>query len=79
MKNYTLQCCEELIEKYVNKYGGEMTTLEEGCLGLGKVILHGGEGRKTIIISEFFINSWASGHSIRMYNKMPEKYKKLLN
>jgi hypothetical protein len=79
MKYYSsLESCEELIGRYVNEYGGEATTLEEGCLGLGTVLLHSAEGKKTIIIKEFYINAWSSGHTIRKYNKMPKKYEKLL-
>jgi len=72
--NYSLSVCEDLIQKYVNKYGGECTELEEGILGLGTILLHGGQGRKTIVIQEYYINCWTSGHHITMYNKMPQKY-----
>lgn len=78
MKNYTLGSCQELIDKYVNTYKGEATTLREGVLGLGTVLLHGAEGKKTILIKEYYISAWCSGHSIRMYNVMPKKYKKLI-
>ena len=76
MTNYGLQNCENLINKYVNDYKGEATTLEEGCLGLGTVLLHSAEGKKTILIKEFFINSQSSGHTVRKYNKIPKKYQK---
>lgn len=77
--NYSLSVCEDLIQKYVNKYGGECTELQEGTLGLGTILLHGGQGRKTIVIQEFYINCWTSGHTIRMFNKMPKKYAELLD
>lgn len=73
-KTYDLRSCEELIEKYVNTYGGECKIIEEGCLGLGKILLHSAEGKKSIIITEIFVNSWTSTHTIRMYNKLPKKY-----
>lgn len=76
--NYTLQSCETLIDRYVNEYGGTLTQIYEGCLGLGFVILHDAPNKKTILIKEYFINHWSSGHTIRMYNKMPKKYEKLL-
>ena len=76
--NYSLESCERLISRYVNEYGGECTELAEGCLGLGTILLHGAEGKKTILIQEFYINCWSSGHSIRMFNKMPKKYEKML-
>ncbi len=74
MDYYKLSTCEELIDKYVNEFNGECTTLEEGCLGLGLVLLHNAKGKKTILIKEFYLNSQSSGHTIRMYNKMPKKY-----
>ena len=78
-KNYTLGQCENLIDKYVNKHNGMATTIEEGVLGLGKMILHSAKGHKTIIITEFFVNPWVSGHTIRMYRKIPKKYEKILD
>lgn len=76
MTNYGLKNCENLIDKYVSTYKGEATTLKEGCLGLGTVLLHSAEGKKTILIKEFFINCQSSGHTVRMYNKIPNKYQK---
>ena len=76
--NYSLKACEELIKKYVNEYKGQYTTLEEGSLGLGLVLLRDAEGKETIVIQEYFISAWASGHTIRMYNKIPKKYEKML-
>ncbi len=55
-----------------------MTILSEGILGLGKILLHSAEGKKTIIIKEYYINAWTSGHSIIRYNKLPNKYKQVL-
>lgn len=78
MTNYSLKGCEELINTYVHSYKGEISTIEEGCLGLGTVLLHSAIGKKSIIIKEFFINSWNSGHSIKMYNKLPKKYQKYI-
>jgi hypothetical protein len=77
--NYSLAYCEELIDRYVNTYGGECTTIVEGCLGLGTVLLHWAEGKKTILIKEYYINAWNSGHSVRCYNKMPKKYERILD
>lgn len=79
MNNYTIDSCQSLIEKYVHTHKGECIVLEDGNLGLGKILLHSAEGKKTILIKEFYINEWSSGHSIRMYNKMPKKYQQILN
>jgi hypothetical protein len=78
MKNYSLKQCEDLINKYVNELQGECTEIEEGCLGLGKILLHGAKGKKSILIEEYFISAWASGHTVKMYNKLPKKYHNLL-
>jgi len=79
VKLYNLSTCEKLIDTYVNKYGGECTTLDEGCLGLGLLLLYGAKGKKTVVIREIAINEWQSMHSIRKYNEMPKKYEHLLN
>lgn len=78
MKNYSLKACENLIDRYVNEYKGQATTIDEGTLGLGTVLLHHAQGKKTILIREFYLNAWSSGHSIRKYNKIPKKYEKQL-
>jgi hypothetical protein len=74
MTYYDLSTCEKFIGEYVNKYGGEMVTLEEGSLGLGTVLLYGAEGKKTVVIKEIYLSAWSSGHTVRQYNKMPKKY-----
>jgi len=78
-KTYTLKTCQELIETYINEFKGSLFQLEEGSLGLGKLILYNGNGRKSIIIEEVFLNHWSSAHKIRMYNELPKKYKTLVN
>ena len=76
MTRYSLKACESLMQQYAEK-GGEVVTLEEGCLGLGTVICFG-ENLKTAIIQEHYLNEWNSYHTIRMYNKMPKKYETML-
>ena len=76
MKNYSLNHIRILIDKYKAK-GGKIITLQEGCLGYGLCMLYG-EGLKTTIIKEYYINAWSSGHNVIMYNKMPKKYEKML-
>jgi len=75
---YTLKACENLISDYVNLHSGECTTIEEGSLGLGKVLLHSAEGKKSVIINEVFLSAWSSGHTVRQYNKLPKKYQKYI-
>ena len=77
-KTYRLKTCEEVIDTYINKYKGEMYQIHEGTLGLGKLILYGAKGKKSIIIEEIFETHWTSTHKIRMYNKLPKKYETLI-
>ena len=74
MNYYSLESCEKLINTYVNEYKGELMQVEEGCLGLGKLILHSAPNKKSFVIKEHFVNSWSSTHSVRAYNKLPKKY-----
>lgn len=76
MTLYSLEACEKLIAKYVDK-GGEVVTLREGVLGLG-TLLCTGDNLKTTIINEVYLNCWSSGHTIRQYNKCPKKYLKII-
>ena len=77
MENYTCTQVENLLNRYVQK-GGEIITVEEGCLGYG-ITIATGHKLKTAVIKEYFINSWTSGHTITMYNNCPKKYLKHLN
>lgn len=74
---YSLDVVDALINRYIEK-GGEMITLEEGCLGYGLTVLIG-DGLKTSIITEVYLNEWSSAHKIRMYNKCPKKYQKMID
>jgi len=76
MKIYTSSAVDNLIQNYIESRG-EVTVLEEGALGHGKLILHGA-GLKTTIVSEVYINEWSSGHKVRTYNNTPKKYLNLI-
>lgn len=75
-KLYDCNDIAHLIAKYHDK-GGEAITIEEGTLGYGFMIMFG-EGLKTTIVKEVYINEWSSGHTVRMYNKMPKKYAQMI-
>ena len=79
MKRISLKTCEEIIDLYTTGFGGEAITIEEGCLGLGKLLLHNAKGKKFIVIQERYLNEWSCYHTIRKYNNMPKKYKLILN
>lgn len=77
MTIYSNKVVQDVIDNYIKK-GGEVIEAIEGCLGYGTTICIG-DGLKSTIIQEVFLNSWSSGHTIRMYNKLPKKYEKLLS
>lgn len=74
---YTCGAVEKLTQRYYEK-GGEVIEVEPGSLGYGLTIMYG-QGLKTTVVKEVYINAWSSGHKIRMYKKMPAKYKKMLH
>jgi hypothetical protein len=71
-KLYALSAIDRLISKYMEQ-GGDMETIREGSLGYGTVVLSG-EGLKTCIIRERYLNESSSGHSVRFHNKKPAKF-----
>lgn len=73
---YGSTAIQKLADKYIEK-GGEVVTIEEGILGWGLTICHG-ENLKTCVIKEVYLNCWSSGHKVRFYNKIPQKYAKML-
>lgn len=75
MTIYTIKACEDLMNRYL-ELGGEITMIEEGCLGLG-VVVCSAVGKKYAVIKEVFLNEWSSGHVIRLYKKLPKKYEQI--
>ena len=71
----SLQYCESLITNAAIS-GCEVTTVEEGCLGLGTVVIDGGEEFYSYVIKEVYLNEWSSGHKVRKYRQLPKKYTK---
>lgn len=76
MNLYTCNEIKKLISEYLEK-DGQTLTIEEGILGYGTMVLFG-KGLKTAIIQEVALNEWSSAHKIRMYNKCPKKYEKMI-
>tara|TARA_R110000796_G_scaffold162824_2_gene279763 strand:- start:465 stop:704 length:240 start_codon:yes stop_codon:yes gene_type:complete len=77
-KIYSLSIIEQYIQNYFMYEGAEWHQIEEGCLGLGNLMLTA-KDKKTIIIKEVYLNSQSSGHTLRKYNKIPKKYVQYLN
>ena len=73
---YDCKAVENLIGRYA-ALNGVSYEIEEGCLGYGLTVCTG-DGLKTAIIKEIPVNTQYSLHSIRFYEKMPEKYKKAI-
>ena len=73
---YALSAVQQTIDAWIEA-GGQIDTVEEGTLGWGLTVCHG-EGLRTAIIKEVPLNEWSSAHTIRIYNKMPKKYRAML-
>lgn len=77
-KLYRLEAVENLIQRYF-EHGGSMEELKPGSLGYGLTILYSpAENLKTFVIREVYLNEWSSGHTVRGYNRMPKKYRAML-
>lgn len=76
-KLYALSAVQQTIDTWIEA-GGQVDTVEEGVLGYGLTICHG-EGLKTAVITEVYLNEWSSAHKIRFYNEMPKKYRQMLD
>jgi hypothetical protein len=66
---YSYSAVKKLIELYGNDCA--IYTIEGGLID--SYILTA-PNKKTAIIKEVYLNEWASGATIRLYNKTPKKY-----
>ena len=68
-----------LIDRYIER-GGQAHQINEGVLMYGDWVLFDTRGLwKTIIIKEVYVNEWTSKQTVRMYNKTPLKYQKIID
>lgn len=75
---YTSSSVDKLIADYLEA-GGQLLQIKEGTLGHGYALLYDTAGKlRFFVIKEVYINEWSSGHKVRGYNKVPEKYKKII-
>ena len=74
---YTYQQIDKLISRYSEIENSTIIQTWEGVLGSGNWIL-AAPGKKTAIITEIYVNAWNSTHVIKMYNKTPKKYLKII-
>ncbi len=76
MNLYTQQEVDALIEKFSKRQNFKCYTIY-GSL-LDNHILTA-DGTKTAIIREKGLNEWSSAYSIKLYNKIPKKYQKVID
>jgi len=76
MKRYSCKQVQSLINRYIDK-GGQIVEIEQGVLGYGTIVCFG-DGLKTAVVKEQFINAWASDHKVTLYSKMPKKYELMI-
>ena len=74
MTYYNYKEADNLVKKK-NKKGGNVIEFS-GSL-VDSYLLYGYK-LKTTIIKEIYLNEWSSGVTIRMYNKTPKKYQKII-
>lgn len=77
MKLYTSGAVQQLADYYVEN-GGEVFEVEEGTLGWGLTLMVR-DGWKSAVVRETYVNEWSSAHAVRMYERLPKKYKKLID
>ena len=75
---YTIESVQRLINDYLSK-GGELFQMRDGVLGLGDFILYDLSGKyKTFVVHQVALNERSSAQTVRAYNKMPEKYRSMI-
>lgn len=77
MSLYETKEVNKLIDKYLDK-DGDFYVISDGCLLDYGLAICTGYNLKTCIIKERYLNEWSSAYSVRFYNEMPSKYKKLI-
>ena len=74
---YNYQEIDKLINRYSELENSETIQTSEGVLGSGNWILTA-PGKKTAVITEIYVNAWQSTHIVKMYNRTPKKYLKII-
>lgn len=73
---YSYSAVEDLLNRYSENWRDFIAYTIPGGLIDGMIIT--GRGLKTAIIKEVYLNEWSSGATIRMYNRMPAKYARII-
>lgn len=69
---------EELASKYRDLGGTVYEEAVPGTLGYGTTIMTA-PGYKSAVIQEHYENEWSCCHTLRFYNVLPKKYRKLID
>ena len=78
MTYYDCGQVQKLIDEYTEK-GGKTLQIREGSLGYGDLLLYDeNDNLRTFVVREVFQSCWSSVHTIRGYNKIPKKYKRII-
>lgn len=77
MTIYSYDAVTKLMNHYIEN-GGAVYELEEGSLAQGLTVCVC-DGYKTAVIKEVYLNEWSSGQTVRLYNRIPKKYDKMID
>lgn len=78
MKIYSNSSVDTYVSTLVEK-GFDLCVIEEGSLTSYGLAILTKAGKKSLVITERYLNDWSSGVAIRKYNKLPKKYQSLLD
>lgn len=76
MTLYTQEAVNNILNAYSKKSNYDIIKFDGSLLDNYIVF---GDNLKTTIIKEIYLNEWSSAYSIRMYNKTPQKYQKIID
>ena len=75
---YTYEQVKNLMQQYDKATNGNYQVyVIDGSLQDNYIIT--ADGCKTAVIKELYLSCMSSGHTIRMYNKMPQKYQDVVD
>ena len=78
MKLYDMKALEKFIRDTLENGNHEYIQLQEGCLGLGKILLRAYDQTShwNFVINEVYLNEWSSGHTFRKCGKISKQLEK---
>lgn len=76
MSIYNQKAIDNIFKQY-EKHENFIAWTIPGALVDGYILT--ADGCKTTIIKEVYLNEWSSAYSVRMYNRIPAKYQKIID